>query len=141
MNCQVNHQLGINCIFFFTSLYIFKCSLKRNLKCAQVQHRVSLQVRLFIRSFCRLLCCKKCANLRIFKSNSIVTSSAHLISTSNAPSCASLYRSQSTPLYVPSDELSVTSSIALTNATLGAPSSAMSNESNLSLSNTSSVAL
>ena len=50
----------------------------------------------------------------------------------NAPSCASLYRPEGTPLGVPSDEPSLVFSIALTNAPLSVPSSAMSNASFLS---------
>ena len=70
----------------------------------------------FSESFCAPLHTSKC----IIISNSIATSSARLISTSNdpswnAPSCASLYRSQSTPLDVPSDEPLVVSSNALPN--------------------------
>ena len=114
--CQFDHELGIKCIFLFTFLGIFKCCLKWNLSCTPVQHRVPSQVQLFIESFCAFLCPKKCTRMRMFKCNSIVTSSAPLISNSNAISCTSLYRSQSTPLGGPSDEPSVGSSVALTNA-------------------------
>ena len=47
------------------------------------------------------------------------------MSTSNATSCASLYRPQGTSLDVPSDEPSVKFSVALTNALSSEPSSAM----------------
>ena len=100
---------------------------------------VNSQVHLFIESFCALLCPNNGTTMCIFKCNSIVTSSALLISTSNAPSCTSLYRSQITPLGVPSDESSVASSIALTSAPLSASSSALSNASFLSSSYASSV--
>ena len=79
--------------------------------------------------------------MHIFKCNSIVTSSAPLISTSNAPFCASKYRSQGTTLGVPLDEPSVATLIALTNATSSAPSGATSNASFVSLSYTSSMFL
>ena len=79
--------------------------------------------------------------MHTFKSNSIVTSRAPLISTSNAPSCLSLYRFQSTTIDVASDEPSVTSSVALINGLSSAPSSAMSNASFLSLSYASLMAL
>ena len=126
---------------FLYNIEHFKCSLKWNLWCAQVQHRVPPQVYLFIESFCALLCPGNCTTMHIFKCNSIVTSSAPLISTSNAPSCASVYRSQGTTLGVPSEEPLVVSSIALTNAPSSAPSSATSNASFLSLSYASSMAL
>ena len=91
-----------------------------------MQYRVPPQIHLVIESLFALLCPKKCITMRILKCNSIFTSSAPLISTSNAPSCASLYRSQGTPLGVPSDLPSVASSTALTNAPSSAPSSATS---------------
>ena len=69
----------------------------------------------------------------IFKCNSTFTSSATLISISNALSCAFVYRSQGTTLGIPSDEPSVASSVALTNWPSSAPSSATSNASFLSL--------
>ena len=132
---------SIKCIFFFTFLCIFKCCRNWNLRCAQVQYRMPPKVHLFIESFCAVLYLKKCTTMRIFKWNSVVTSSVPLISTLNAPSCPSLYKSQSTPLVVPSDKLSVASSIALTNAPLSAPWIARSNTSFLSLSCASSMAL
>ena len=73
----------------------------------------------------------------MFKWNSIVTSSLPLILISNAPSCASLYR----PLRTPLDMSSKEPSIALTNATSSAPSSAMPNVSFLSPSYGSSMDL
>ena len=79
------------------------------------------QVHLFIESFFALLSLNKCTIMPILKCNSVVTSSAPLISTSNAPFCAYLYRSQSTSIGVPPDEPSVVSSIALTNAPSSAP--------------------
>ena len=79
--------------------------------------------------------------MRNFKCNSIATSSAPLISTLKAPSCASIYRSQGTTLGVPSDEPSVASSIALTNSPSSASSSATSNASFLSLSYSSTMVL
>ena len=113
LHCQVDYQLVLKCIIFFTILCIFKCSLKWNLRRAQVQHRELPQVPLFIESFCALPCPEKCTTMRIFKCNSTFTSTAPLISTSNVPSCASVYRSQGTTLGVPSNEPSVESSIAL----------------------------
>ena len=129
LHCQVDYQLGVKCIFFFTFLCICKCSLKWNLMCAQVQHKVLPQIHYLIESFCALLCPDKCTTMGIFMCNSIVTSSASLILIANPLSCASLFRSQGTPLGVPSDEPSVASSIALTNA----PSSTTSNASLLAL--------
>ena len=79
--------------------------------------------------------------MRIFNWNSIATSISPLISTSNAPSCASLYRPQGTSLDVPSDEPSVKFSVALTNALSSEPSNAMSDESFLSPSYASAMAL
>ena len=111
LHCQVHYQLGVKCIIFVTILCIFKCSLKWNLRCAEVQHREPRQIKLFIESFCALLCPEKCTTMCIFKCNSVFTSSAPLISTSNAPSCVSVYRSQGTTLGVPSDEPSVASPI------------------------------
>ena len=52
----------------------------------------------------------------IFKCNPIVTSGASLISISNVPFCASLYRSRNTLLEMPVVETSVAHSVALTNA-------------------------
>ena len=141
LHCRVDYQLGVKCMIFFTIFCILKCSLKWNLRFSQEQHRVPPQVHLFIESFCALLCPDMCTTMRIFKCNSIVTSSAPLISTSNAPSCASVYRSQGTALGVSSDEPSVASSIALTNAPSSTPSSATSNASFLSLSYESSMVL
>ena len=106
-----------------------------------MQHRLPPPVYLFIELFCALLCPNKCTTMRIFKCNSFVTSSVPLISTSNAPSCGSLYRSRSAPLGVPSDEPAGASSISLTNATSSAPPSATSNASFLSPSYASSMAL
>ena len=141
LHCRADYQLGVKCTIFFTIFCIFKCSLKWNLRCSQEQHRVSPQVHLFIESFCALLCPDMCTTIRIFKCNSIVTSSAPLISTSNAPSCTSVYRSQGTALGLSSDEPSVASSIALTKAPSSTPSSATSNASFLSLSYASSMVL
>ena len=141
LHCRVGYQLGVKCMIFFTIFCIFKCSLKWNLRCAQEQHRVPPNVHLFIESFCALRCPDMCTTMHIFKWNSIFTSSAPLISTSNAPSCVSVYRSQGTTLGVPSDEPSVASSITLTNATSSAPSSATSNASFLSPSYAYSMAL
>ena len=59
----------------------------------------------------------------------------------NAPSCASLYRPEGTPLGVPLDEPSLAVSIALTNEPSSAPLSAMSNASFLSPSYAFSMAL
>ena len=128
-------------MIFFTVFCIFKCSLKWNLRCAQEQHRVPPKVHLFIESFYALLCPDMCTTMLIFKCNSIVTSSAPFIPTSNTPSCASVYRSQGTTLDVPSDEPSVVSSIALKNAHSRAPSSVTLNASFLSLSYASSMVL
>ena len=91
-----------------------------------MQHSETPQVHFFIESFCALLCPEKCTTMRIFKCNSTLTSSALLILTSNAPSCASVYRSQSTTLGVLSNDPSVESSIAPTNASSSGPSSATS---------------
>ena len=77
----------------------------------------------------------------IFNCNSIVTSSALLISTSKAPPCAFLYRSIRITLGKPLDEPLVASSIAIANAPSTAPSSATPNASFLSPSYTSSMAL
>ena len=132
LHCRVGYQLGVKCMLFFTIFCIFKCSLKWNLRCAQEQHRVPPKVHLFFESFCAILCPDMCITMRIFKCNSIFTSSAPLISTSNAPSCSSGYRSQGTTLGVPSDESSAASSIALTNAPSSAPWSVTSNASFLS---------
>ena len=74
------------------------------------------QVQLFIELLCALLCTNNYTAMCIFRCNSIVPLSAPFISIANSPSCASLYRSQNTPLNVPSDEPLVTSSIALTSA-------------------------
>ena len=49
----------------------------------QVQHRVSPSSSSLIKSLWWILCTKKCITMCIFKSNSIVTPSAPLISTSN----------------------------------------------------------
>ena len=141
LHCQVDYHLGVKCIIFFTTLCIFKCSLKWNLRCFQVQHREPPQVHLFIESFCALLCPDKCTTMRIFKCNSTFTSSAPLISTSNAPSCTSVYRSQGTTLVLSSNEPSADSSTALTNAPSSAPSIATSNASFLSLSYALSMVL
>ena len=129
VHSQVDNQFGVICIYFFTFFCIF------------VQHRVPPQVHFFIESFCALLYPNKCTTIRIFKGNSIVTLRVALISTSNAPFCASLYRSQSTPLGVRSDKPSMASSVALTNAPQGASSSATSNASVLSPSYSSSMVL
>ena len=145
LHCRVGYQLGVKCMIFFTIFCIFKCSLKWNLRCTQEQHRVPRKVHVFIESFCALLCPDMRTIMRIFKCNSIVTSSAPLTLTSNAPSCAPVYTYQSATLGatlgVPSNEPSVASSIALTNAPSSAPSSATSNASFLSLSYASSMAL
>ena len=123
-------------------LYNFvHCSQKWNLRGTQVQHRVTPHIHLFIESFCALLSPDKCITMRIFKCNSIGTSIAPLISTFNVPFCASLYRSQNTPLSIPWDEPTVASSIALTNAPSSATWSAMSNGSFLSTSYASFMAL
>ena len=52
---------------------------------------------------------------------STVISNAPLISISNALSCATLYRSQGTPLGVPSDKPLAMPSIALKNASSSVP--------------------
>ena len=141
LHCWVDYQLGVKCIIFFAILGMFICSLKWKLRCAQVEHRVHPQVHLFVESFCALLCPDKRTTMRIFKCNSFVTSSAPLISTSNAPFCASDYRSQGTTIGVTSGEPSVASSIALTNTPSSTPSSATSNASFFSLSYASSMVL
>ena len=110
---------------FHHILWIFKCSLKWNFRCAlkcNIEWHLNFTFLLnrLVHSW-TITSAPSCA----FKCNSIVPWSAPLISTSNAPSCASIYRSQSTPLGVPSDELSVASPIPLTNAPSSAPSSAM----------------
>ena len=61
--------------------------------CSQVQHKVPPQVHIFIESFCALLYTNKSTTMYMLKCNSIVTSSAALILTSNTPSVAFLYRS------------------------------------------------
>ena len=57
LHWQVDYQVGIKYIFFFTILCIFKCSLKWDL--TQVQHRVPPQVHYFIESLCAHLCSDK----------------------------------------------------------------------------------
>ena len=95
LHCQVDHQLRRK-IFFFTFLCIFKCSLNWSLNCAfkcNINSPLKLTF-LLNRLVHALLCINKYTTMCIFKWNSIVTSNTHLVSISNAPSCASLYRSQ-----------------------------------------------
>ena len=117
----------------FTYLWIFKCPIKWNLRGAlkfniECLFMFTFLLNSFLHSFTPLRS-NKCTIMQIFKYNSIVTPSSTFISTWNTPSCASLYRSQGTPLGVPSDEPLVASTIALTNEVSSAPSSATSNES------------
>ena len=83
---------------------IFFCNL-------QVQHKVTPQVHLLLNSFVNSHT-SKCTTMCIFKCNSIVTSSAPLISTSNVG--------------IPSDEPSRAPSTALTCSYLSKTSSASS---------------
>ena len=86
---------SLKCIFFFIFLHTFMCTLKWNFRCAlKFNSQVLPQVHLFIELFCALLCPSKCTTMRIFKCNSIVASSAPLISTLNTPFYESLCRSQ-----------------------------------------------
>ena len=61
--------------------------------CSQVQQKAPPKVHIFIESFCALLYTNKSTTMYMLKCNSIVTSGAALILTSNTPSLAFLYRS------------------------------------------------
>ena len=140
LHYQVDYQLQRKMHLFHHILCIFKCSLKWNFRCAlkcNIEWHLNFTFLLnrFVHSW-TITSAPPCA----FKCNSIVLSSAPLTLTSNAPSGAALYRSQSIPLGVSSDELSVASPIPLTNPTSSAPSSAMSNVFFLSPSYASSMA-
>ena len=85
-------------LFFFSHFVcIFLSFLKSNLRSTfecNIECLLSLNCLPFVELFCELFYTNKCTTMHICKFNSIVTSSAPLISTSNAPSCASLHRCQ-----------------------------------------------
>ena len=123
LDCNVkwNINWNVKCIFFFAFVCNFYCFLKWNLRSTFKCNIECLRKITFYWNVLYTPLYYRVHHHVHFTCNSVVTLSTPLISTSNAPSCASLYRSWSTPLHVLSDEQSVVSAIALTDAPSSSP--------------------
>ena len=82
---QMKHQLlrRIHLFFFHFFLCIFLCFLKWNFRCTFKCNIAFLLKFIFIELFCEYSRINKCATICIFNCNSIVTSRAPSVSTSN----------------------------------------------------------
>ena len=142
LHCQMEHQLQRKMHLFLQFLCIFKCFVKWNRRCA-LKFNIGFPLKLtFWLNHFLLSCALTSAPPMHLQMQLNFYLKWTLISTSNAPSCTSLYRSGSAQsLSVPSDDPLVAYSIPQRNAPSSAPSGATLKAFCLSTSCTSSMVL